>query len=113
MLYMSQNVEAQYDNFLESLVSKLGKIDLKLATDVMYYERNFTDVEPKVELDIHYKIGSNLDKKKYELESHYMVAREGKNGIRVVGLASLADLVELSKDPDIERISGFATCASY
>ncbi len=110
---MSQTLETQYDSFLDQLVSKLGKIDLKLATEVMYYERNFRDVEPKVELDIHYRSGINLDKKKYELEAHYMVAREGEHGIRAVGLASLDDLVALSRDPDIEGISGFATCASY
>lgn len=110
---MSQSVDTQYDNFLDQLVSKLGKIDLKLATEVMYYERSLTDVEPKVELDIHYKSGINLDKKKYELEATYMVAREGKNGIKAVGRSSLDDLVKLSKDPDIEKISGFATCASY
>ncbi|MDE1829398.1 MAG: hypothetical protein KGI25_03645 [Thaumarchaeota archaeon] len=110
---MSQNVGTQYDSFLDQLVSKLGKIDVKLATDVMYYERNFTDVEPKVELDIHYKPGVNLDKKKYELETHYMVAKEGERGIRVVGRASMTDLVNLSRDPDIEKISGFASCASY
>lgn len=110
---MSQNVETQYDSFLGQLLGKLGKVDLKLATDVMYYERKFADVEPKVELDIHYKGGTNLAKKKYELEAHYMVAMHGKHGIKAVGLASLNDLLELSKDPDIEGIEGFATCASY
>lgn len=110
---MSQSLETQYDSFLNQLLGKLGKIDLKLATDVMYYERSFPDVEPKVELEIHYRGGANLDRKKYELEAHYMVAKEGEHGMRAVGLASMGDLVELSKDPDIERISGFATCASY
>lgn len=110
---MPQNVEMQYDNFLDQLVSKLGKINLKLATDVMYYERKFTDVAPKVELEIHYRDGTNIDKKKYELETSYLVAREEKNGIRAVGLASLADLFGLAKDPDVEAIDGFATCASY
>ena len=79
----------------------------------MYYERNFPDVEPKVEWDIHYRQGANLDRKKNELEAHYLVAKEGKRGIRAVGLASLNDLVGLSSDPDIEKISGFASCASY
>ncbi|MGI0086440.1 MAG: hypothetical protein ACREBI_00560 [Nitrosotalea sp.] len=110
---MPQNIEAQYDNFLDHLVSKLGKVNLKLATDVLYFERKFTDAKPKVELDIHYRDGINMDKKKYELEANYMVAREGKNGIRAVGLASLTDMLELAKDSDIEGIEGFATCASY
>jgi hypothetical protein len=110
---MSQNVETQYDSFLDQLTSKLGKINLKLATDVMYYERKFTDVAPKVELEIHYRDGTNIDRKKYELEASYMVAREGKNGIRAVGLSSLADILKIAKDPDIEEIDGFATCASY
>lgn len=107
------SLETQYDSLLSQLVKKLGKIDLKLATDVMYYERKFTDVEPKVELDIHYRPGTNIDKKKYELEARFMVAREGGHGLRIVGLATLNDLVELSKDPDIEKIDGFASCASY
>lgn len=110
---MPQNVEMQYDSFLDNLISKLGKINLKLATDVMYYERKLSDVEPKVELEIHYRNGTDMTKKKYELEASYMVARDGKNGIRAVGLASLTDLFELAKDPDIEAIDGFATCASY
>lgn len=110
---MSQSIGTQYDNFLDQLVDKLGKVSLKLATDVMYYERNFTDVEPKVELDIHYRDGTNMDKKKYELESTYMVAREGKTAIRAVGLASMNDILELARDPDVKEISGFATCASY
>ena len=110
---MPQSLRNQYDGFLDQLVSKLGKIDLKLATDVMYYERNFPDVEPKVELDIHFRDGTNLDGKKYDLERKFMVAKEGSHGVRAVGLASLADLVELSKDPSVESISGFATCASY
>ena len=59
------------------------------------------------------KNGTDMTKKKYELEASYMVARDGKNGIRAVGLASLTDLFELAKDPDIEAIDGFATCASY
>lgn len=110
---MSQSVETQYDNFLDQLVSKLGKVDLKLATDVMYYERTLTDVEPKVELDIYYKSGIDLERKKYELEASYMVAIEGGHAIRAVGRASLTDIVNLAKDPDVEKISGFATCASY
>lgn len=79
----------------------------------MYYERNFPDVEPMVELGIHYRAGANLEKKKYELEAHYLVAREGKHGIRAVGRSSLNDLINLSKDPDMEKITGFASCASY
>lgn len=101
---MSQNVETQYDGFLDQITSKLGKIDLKLATDVMYYERKFTDVEPKVELDVHYRNGTNMDKKKYELEASYMVAREGENGIRAVGLASLADILKLAKILTLKRL---------
>ena len=50
---MTQSASIQYGNFLDQLTSKLGKVDLKLATDVLYYERNFTDVEPRVDLDIH------------------------------------------------------------
>jgi hypothetical protein len=114
-IIVSQTIEAQYDDFISEISSELKKVDPPLAMQVMYYERRFTDVEPQVELHIHYKEGTNLDKKKDELDSRYglLIAKEGKHGMRATGLMNLNRIYEISTDDDIEEISGFASCASY
>lgn len=112
---MPQTIEAQYDDFLAEISSELEKIDPQLAMQIMYYERRFTDVEPQVELHIHYKEGSNLDKKKDDLDSKYgfLMAKEGKHVLKAIGLMSLKRVHEISTDDDIEQVNGYASCASY
>lgn len=112
---MPQTIEAQYDDFIAEISSELGKVDPQLAMQIMYYERRFTDVEPQVDLHIHYKEGTNLDKKKDELDSKYgfLMAREGKHILKAIGLMSLKIVHEISIDDDIEQINGYASCASY
>ncbi len=112
---MTQTIEAQYDNFIAEISNELRKVDPQLAMQVMYYERRFTDVAPQVELHIHYKDGTNLDRKKDELDSKYgfLIGKEGKHGIRATGLMNLNRIYEVSTDDDIEEISGVASCASY
>jgi hypothetical protein len=112
---MPQTIEDQYDNFISEISNELKKVAPQLAMQVMYYERRLTDVEPQVELHIHYKEGTNLDKKKDELESRYgfLIAKEGNHGMRITGLMNLNRIYEISTDSDIEEITGFATCASY
>ncbi len=114
-IIMPQTIEAQYDNFISEIRTELRKVDPQLAMQVMYYERRCTDVEPQGELHIQYKEGTNLDKKKDELNLRhgFLVAREGKHGMRVTGLMNLNRIYEISTDDDIEEISGFASCASY
>ena len=112
---MPQTIETQYDDFLAEISSELEKIDPHLAMQIMYYERRFTDVEPQVELHIHYRDDTNLDKKKDDLDSKYgfLMAREGKHVLKAIGLMSLKRVHEISTDNDIEQISGYASCASY
>lgn len=112
---MPQTIEAQYDNFMAEISSELEKMDPQLAMQVMYYERRFTDVEPQVELHIHYKEGTNLDKKKDGLDSKYgfLMAREGKHVLKAIGLMSLRRVHEISMDADVDHVSGYASCASY
>ena len=112
---MPQTIETQYDNFISEISNELQKVDPQLAMQVMYYERRFTDVEPQVELHIHYKEGTNLDKKKDELDARYglLLGKEGNHGMRVTGLMNLNRIYEISTDDDIKEVSGFASCASY
>ena len=114
-LSMQQTAEAEYDNFLAQIGKELTKIDPQLAVQVMYYERKFPDVEPNVELHIHYKEGVNTDRKKDELDYKYgyLLAKEEKHAIRATGLMTLGRIYEISQDSDIDKITGFATCASY
>jgi len=112
---MPQVIEAQYDNFIAEISNELEKVDPQLAMQVMYYERRFTDVEPQVELHIHYKEGTNLDKKKDELDSKYgfLIAKEDKYTLRSTGLMNLNRIYAISTDDDVEQVSGFASRASY
>jgi len=112
---MSQVIEQEYDHILAEIGSKMSKIDPGLAMQTMYYERKFTDVEPQVELHVHYHEGVNLDQKRTTIEAKYgfMVAKESHQTLRMIGLMTLSTLQQISSDPDILEIEGMACCASY
>lgn len=112
---MPQTIETQYDDFIADISNELQKVDPQLAMQVMYYERRFTDVEPRLELHVHYKEGINLDKKKDNLDSRYgfLIAKEGKHTLKLNGLMNLNRIYEISTDEDVEQVNGFASCASY
>jgi len=114
------NAETAYDNFLVDIGKMLVKIDVNLAMQVMYYERKFLGPKflghyPSVDLDIHYKTGTNLEKKRYEFSSKYgyMSGHVGENGLIVKGNMDLKAIQEISCDSDIEKITGSASCACY
>lgn len=109
------NAEAAYDNFLVDIGKILVKIDVNLAMQVMYYVRKFLGHYPSVNLDIHYKTGTNLEKKRYEFSSKYgfMNGHMGENGLVVKGNMDLKTIQEISSDSDIEKITGSASCACY
>ncbi|MGI0047239.1 MAG: hypothetical protein ACREBB_08635 [Nitrosotalea sp.] len=112
---MSQIIEAEYDEFLKDIQNKLQKIEPALAMQAMYYERKFTDVEPHGEIAVEYKDGVDLDKKRFVLGQKYgfEMAMEYHNVLRVVGLMTLGTIYGISKDADVEKISGTVSCASY
>lgn len=112
---MSQAIEQEYDRILADIGSKMPKVDLSLAMQTMYYERKFSDVEPQVELHIHYREGTNLDQKRTALASKYgfMIAKEPHYTLRATGLMTLSTIHEVTGDPDIQEITGTASCASY
>lgn len=106
--------EALYDGFISKLNQQLGKIDLTLAMSVMYFERKFSDISPSVILEIHYKSGTDLERKRSDFRS-----KRGLQGsivghdVVVRGNLSLKEIQEISSDSNVEKITGSATCASY
>lgn len=112
---MSQLIEAEYDEFLKDIETKLQKIDPELAMQAMYYERKFTDVEPHGEIVVQYKEGVDLDKKRFALgQKHgFEIAIKDHQELVVVGLMTLATIYEISRDLDVEKIRGTISCASY
>lgn len=112
---MSQEIESLYDYVLENISSKLQKIDPGLVLRVMEYERKFNNVDPAVDLHVHYKTGIDSGRKLDQLRSKYgyCMAKEGKSSLLAQGNMSLKTIVTISNDPDVEAITGFASIASY
>src|SRR5579885_1592259 len=111
---MSQLIEAEYDEFLKDVQYKLQKISPDLAMQAMYYERKFTDVEPRGEITIEYNTQVDLERKRFELGKKYgfEMASKGPYELIVVGLMTLSTIYEISKDQDIRWMSGTISCAS-
>jgi hypothetical protein len=110
---MSQ-VEIQYDAFLYSISQTIVNVDVNLLVKIMYLERKLTDVAPKVELHIEYKSGANPINKEEKFRQKYgFQTQTSIHGLTVVGQISIDLIEEISKDPDIDHISGTATPASY
>ena len=109
---MSQ-VEIQYDEFLSSLSQMIPNADVNLLMKIMYLERRLTDVAPRVELHIDYK--SKVDPmQKQEVRAKYgFPTHVGLHQLTAVGQMNIRIIEEISKDQDIEHISGTATPASY
>lgn len=121
---MSQ-VDKEFDDFTESLKKQLGKVDVDLALKTLYLERQLKQGEkPKVELFVCYREGADLEKKKYELNEYFPCLSTTSftnnpkvpNCERVIKVECLTDLKtvhELSKDNDIEHVSGTASLGSF
>lgn len=111
---MSANAETIYDGFLANLEKTLGKIDMELALKVMLYERKMTDVFPGVELEIHYRAGTDISRKISEVRGKYgfLVSGHG-NEVLATGQMNMDMLQEIARDQDIEKLTGTASVASY
>jgi hypothetical protein len=80
----------------------------------MYLERKLPDVAPRVELHIEYKSGVEPMNKQEKFRTKYgFQTQTSINGLIVVGQISIDLIEKISRDPDIEHISGTATPASY
>lgn len=108
-------VETAYDDFRSNLGKLIPRVDVELLLQVMYYERKIPDVYPSVILEIHYKSSANVERKREEIMSRYsfQVALHGKSGILVRGNMNTGMIEEISNDPQVERIAGTASIASY
>lgn len=80
----------------------------------MYLERKLTDVSSKVDLHIEYKSNVDLMKKQEMIRAKYgFPTQMSINGLTAVGRMSIDLIKEISKDSDIQHLSGTATPASY
>ncbi|QLH07193.1 hypothetical protein [Nitrosopumilus ureiphilus] len=110
---MSQ-VENQYNEFLSSIGQLITNVDVNLMMKIMYLERKLPDVDPRVELYIDYKSGVDPMKKQEQMRGKYgFPTQTSIQGLTAVGRMNIDLIEEISKDQDIEHISGSATPASY
>ena len=110
---MSQ-VEVEYDQFLSSIAQKIINTDVNLLVKVMYLERQLPDVAPRVDLHMEFKPNVDPMAKQDQFRAKFgFPTQTSEHGLTVVGQMNI-DLIErISKDPDIEHMSGRATPASY
>jgi len=110
---MSQ-IEARYDQFISELESTLPKVDVHLAMRMMYLERKFTTVDPNVELYIKFKNGVDVQKKEFQINAKFGLGTSSSGDhVRATGRLNLEGLARLASNPDVEKITGSATAASY
>lgn len=107
-------IESSFDQYRKELSEILGKVDVDLAIKIMYLERKLPDVEPRVELDLKIKNGSDIQLLSYELSSKFgfQSSVHGEH-ILLVGRATIDDVHRLSQNQAIEYVSGTVSAASY
>lgn len=112
---MTSEIEAMYEDFLAKLDEKLGPIEVNFATRLMYLERKMLQslqpsVKPHVSLTITYKPNANLENKENDLRENFMVQHmENPPALLCIGQMNLDDVIGLSSDSDIEKITGRAS----
>ncbi|MEO9309938.1 MAG: hypothetical protein ABI337_06550 [Nitrososphaera sp.] len=107
-------IESSFEQYKKELSKLLGKVDVDLAIKIMYLERKLPDVEPRVELDLKIKNGSDMQRLAYELSSKFgfQSSIHGEH-IFLVGRATIDDVHRLSQNEAIEYVSGAVSAASY
>ena len=107
-------IEIQYDEFLSSMSQIIPNADVNLMVKIMYLERKLPDVAPRVELHVEYKQKTDPIQKQEKIRAQYgFPTQTSIHGVTAVGQMTIDLIEEISKDPDIEHISGNATPASY
>ena len=114
ILFMSE-VEQGYDKFMTWLRESSSKVDPDLLVKTMYLERKFPDVEPKVDLDIHFKLGTNIQEKRLQINEKFglQTATHGKNTLLTSGRMNASKIVHIASNDHVINVTGNATAASY
>jgi len=112
---MVSEIESIYEDFLVRLKEKIGPINVNFATRLMYLERKMQislqpSVKPHVSLTITYKPDVSLENKQNVLRDNFMVQHiDNPPALLCVGQMNLDDVIGLSTDPDIIKITGRAS----
>ena len=117
-------IEEQYDNFIAKFERNLGKIDVSLALKTLYLQRKLPDVTPKLELYVCYRSGTDLEKKRIELDKKFSCISSTfftenskvsncERTLKIECITDLKTIHEVSKDEDIDSITGEASLGSY
>ncbi|MDP6303614.1 MAG: hypothetical protein QF657_03495 [Candidatus Nitrosopelagicus sp.] len=108
-------VEQGYDKFMNWLKQLSSKVDSDLLVTTMYLERKFPNVEPKVDLDIHFKPGINVQEKRHQIHEKFglQTASHGKNALLTSGRMTASTIMHLASSDQIVNVTGNATAASY
>ncbi len=121
---MSQ-FEKQYDDFIGEFEKNLGKVDVSLALKTLYLQKKLIHGEkPKLEVYFCYRPGTDLEKKRIELDkmfaclssTFFTEKSKVSNCERILKVECLTDLktlYEVSKDEDIDSITGEASLGSF
>ena len=116
-------VEQIYEKFQSELKETLPKVDPKLTHAMVYYQKKLENDEilkqykdeykiPFVEFYINYNANVDLDKKIENLrkEKNLKATTTDKpNQVFVANRMSLDDIVSLTHDPDLTKITGNAS----
>ena len=91
-------IEQGYDRFMTWIKESSSKIDPDLLLKTMYLERKFPDVDPKVDLDIHFKLGTNVEEKRHQIHEKFglQTAAHGKNIVTTSGRMNVSAIVHLA-----------------
>lgn len=111
------SVEAKYEEFLSELKNLIGPVDVNFALRLMYLERKMAKslqptVGPHVTLTIKYKKGVDRDSKLDAIRTKYGYMCENldePNEILSADYMKIDDVLDVSSDPDIEKITGKAS----
>lgn len=114
---MSQDIEAKYDKFLEELRNIAGPTDPNFVMRLLYLERKMAkslqpSIKPHVALTIRFKAGINRGLKIENLRTtHGLMTSnlDDPNEIVALGYMDMNEVMEISSDSDIEKITGKAS----
>lgn len=111
---MPAEIEMSYDQYREQLQNKLPNVDPFLVLKILYYERKFPDVDPKVDLTIEFNDDVNMRGRAYQIQNMFGLSDAiHKNQIIASGRLSIQGLVKLASNKHVKHIEGNVTPASY